>query len=398
MHGRPVDPALIARLPELLQRHGVAAWIVFTRETSLDPVARHVAAHQAVGRAACLFGMRGGRFTKLAICASFDVTPLKESGIYDEIVPYASEGARPHLQRLLPEFGPGRIAWNVSRDIPVADGLASGMRDYLVEAAGAEASRFCGAEALVADLLGTRTPEEIASIEAVVLRTQEVLARAMTREHVKGGVTTERDLASAITLMVEEGGDSVEFLAVNAGPTRGHSDPSGLVIGEADLLRVDFGIRRGEFCSDIQRTAWVRGAGHDAPPAEIRRMWDVNRASFAAALGAMRPGARGTDVDAAARGVITAAGYEGYPHAAGHPVGKLVHDVGAILGPDWPDRYGSSVHLRLAEGQVFAVEPIVYAPDPRDGSPLHIGIEHDVVITADGCRMIGEDQPEMWII
>ena len=34
---------------------------------------------------------------------------------------------------------------------------------------------------------------------------------------------------------------------------------------------------------------------------------------------------------------------------------------------------------------MFAVEPIVYAPDPRTGEPIHIGLEHDVVVTADGC-------------
>ena len=127
-------------------------------------------------------------------------------------------------------------------------------------------------------------------------------------------------------------------------------------------------------------------------------MWEVNREAFAAALKAMRPGARGLDVDTAARSVIEAAGYEGYPHAAGHPVGKLVHDVGPILGPDWPDRYGTSVHLRLGADQVYAVEPIVYAQDPRTGETLHVGLEHDVLVTTDGCRLIGEDQPELWIL
>lgn len=75
-----------------------------------------------------------------------------------------------------------------------------------------------------------------------------------------------------------------------------------------------------------------------------------------------------------------------------------MHDIGPILGPDWPERYGVAAHLPLRQGQVLAVEPTVYAPDPRTGELLHIGLEHDVVVTADGCRLIGEDQPEIWVV
>jgi Xaa-Pro aminopeptidase len=393
------DPMLADRLPELLDRHGLSAWLIFTRESTPDPLASRFGAGEAVGRTACLFGRCDGRFRRVALCASFDVSPLEACGLYDEIVPHRSEGVRPHLADWLPRFGPGPVGINESRDIPVADGLASGMRAYLVEAVGDEqARRLTGAEGLVADLLGTRSPDELAAIEAVVLRTQEVLLAAFSGAHVRPGVTTEREFAATITQLTEEAGDRVEFLSVNVGPTRGHSEPTDRVIEPGDLLRVDFGIRRGAHCSDIQRTAWVRDGGSEEPPPAIRRMWEVNRSAFAAALEAMRPGARGLDVDAAARGVIEAAGYEGYPHAAGHPVGRLVHDVGPILGPDWPDRYGTSVHLRLGPDQVYAVEPIVYAEDPRTGDTIHVGLEHDVVVTADGCRLIGEDQPELWLI
>jgi Xaa-Pro aminopeptidase len=127
-------------------------------------------------------------------------------------------------------------------------------------------------------------------------------------------------------------------------------------------------------------------------------MWAVNRKAHQAALAVLRPGATGVEVDGAARRVIQDAGFDGYPHAAGHTVGERVHDIGPILGPDWPERYGASSHLSIRQHQVFAEEPIVYAPDPRSGETIHIGLENDVVITAEGCRLLSEDQQELWLI
>lgn len=396
------SPERLARLPErlpsLLQGAGLDGWIVFTRESSADCIAAEVAAERAVARMACLFGKIDGTLRRVAIAASYDVTPLVESGLYDEIIPYRAEGIRPHLAAWVPRLGPGSIGIDSSRDIPVADGLSSGMRAYLEEAAGEAARRFVSAERLIVDLVGSRTPEELALIEEAVLRTQRVARAALTRDHIRAGVTTERDLQAIMTRMVEEGGDEVEFLSINVGPTRGHSEPSDRVIASGDLLRIDFGIRHQGFCSDIQRTAYVLAKGESRPPAEIERMWTVNRESFRACLSAIRPGATGLDADTAARSVIEGAGYQGYPHGAGHALGARVHEIGPILGPNWPERYGSTVHLPLRIGQVLAVEPIVYGPDPRTGETLHIGLEHDVVVTEEGCRIIGEDQEEMWML
>jgi Xaa-Pro aminopeptidase len=395
----PPRPDLVARLPELLAENRLSGWLLFTRESSPDPLAALVGAGQAVARLACLFGRVDGRFHRVAIAASYDVTPLRASGLYDEVLGYGAEGAGPLLGERLGRIDPGAIAVNQSRDISHADGLAAGMRDYLVEVVGAAtAARFVSSERLVVDLLSRRSADEIARIEEAVLRSQRVLARAVRREHIAPGKTTENDLAATIRAMVAEGGDAVEFLSINVGQTRGHGEPTDRVIAPGDLLRLDFGIRHYGFCADIQRTAYVLAPGESAAPAGIERLWRVNRRAFAAARAALRPGATGLDVDTAARRVIADAGLDGYPHAAGHPVGERVHDIGPILGPDWPERYGITVRLTIRPGTVFAVEPIVYAPDPRSGETIHIGLEHDLVVTEDGSRLIGDDQEEMWLV
>src|SRR4051812_14214699 len=85
----------LRRLPErllsLLDDAGLDGWIVFPREGSPDCIAAEVAAGRAVARTACLFGRIGDRIRRVAIAASYDVTPLAESGLYDEIIAYRAE-------------------------------------------------------------------------------------------------------------------------------------------------------------------------------------------------------------------------------------------------------------------------------------------------------------------
>lgn len=112
----------------------------------------------------------------------------------------------------------------------------------------------------------------------------------------------------------------------------------------------------------------------------------------------MKPGVSGNAIDAVGRGTLTAAGYGEPPHGTGHAIGFAVHDVGPLLGPDWPERYGSTVFLKMEVGQTFAVEPILYARYDPAGGNIHIGLEEDVVITADGAERLHPRQDELILI
>ena len=402
--GPAVDPALLRQridelLPAAMETHDVDLWLVFTREEAKDPLAADLAGGSAVARMALLFARTAGGLCKTAVAASYDVTPLQESGIYDAIVGYKSEGVKPHLQRAVEELDPARIAVNTSRDMPVADGLTAGMRAYLVETLGPRyAARFVSSEPLVASFRGRRLPAEVAILREAALYTDKIIRESLSAQVIRPGRTTENDVADYLKRKTAEIGASVPFISVVAGPARGHAEPGARVIGEGDLVRIDFGIAYKGYATDIQRTAYVLRANERQPPAEVRKMWAVARLAADRQIAAMKPGVSGNAIDAIGRGTLTAAGYDEPPHGTGHAIGFAVHDVGPLLGPDWPERYGSTVFLKMEIGQTFAVEPILYARYEPSGGEIHIGLEEDVVIAADGAERLHPRQDELILI
>lgn len=400
-----VDPAALRRrrvdvlLPQALAEHGFDAWLVFTRENSRDPIAADIAGGEVVARGAFLFARTAGGFRKIAIVASYDVAPVEESGLYDQVIAYRDEGIKPHLRKLLADLQPQRIGIDISRDIPLADGLTVGMRNYLEETLGADtAARFASAEPVVISFRGRRLPEEVALLREAATYTDKIMREALSAEVIHPGKTTENDLANYLRKRTAEFGATVAFMGVVVGPTRGHGGPSDRVIQPGDLVRIDFGITHHGYCTDVQRTAYVLRPGETKVPMEIEKMWVTARAATDAAIAAMRPGVTGNDIDTVARKLLTDAGYKGYPHAAGHPIGFAVHDVGPLLGPDWPERYGSTVRLRLETDQTFAVEPILYADYAPMGGEINIGLEEDVVVTRTGVERLHPRQDELLLI
>ncbi|HZU23553.1 MAG TPA: M24 family metallopeptidase, partial [Terriglobales bacterium] len=104
------------------------------------------------------------------------------------------------------------------------------------------------------------------------------------------------------------------------------------------------------FWTDITRT-YVAG---DPGPQQQRIQRAISEAR-AAALNAIRPGARASDVDLAARRTIAAHGFsKGFKHSTGHGVGFAAIDANAL-----PRLHPASADV-LEPGMVFNVEPAIY--------------------------------------
>ena len=385
-------------LPSAMEAHDIDLWLVFTREEAADPLAVDLGGGAAVARMALLFDRSKRGLRKTAIAASYDIVPLEETEIYDEVLSYKSEGIKPHLKKFVEDLDPKRIAVNTSRDMPIADGLTAGMRDYLEEVLGEGlAARFVSSEPLVASFRGRRLPSEVEILREAARDTDTLIRDALSRTVITPGVTSEKDVGAYLSSRTAMLGATVPFISVVAGPSRGHAEPSGRVIERGDLVRIDFGITLNGYSTDLQRTAYVLRVGEKAAPPQILKMWETARKAADRQIAAMKPGVSGNEIDAIARQTLRAAGFEGPPHGTGHAIGFAVHDVGPLLGPDWPERYGTTVFLKMEEGQTFAVEPILYAPYEGMGE-IHIGLEEDVVITAEGAEMLHQRQASLILI
>jgi len=386
-------------LPEAMAAHDIDMWLVFARENAEDPILPTLGVAHIVARGALVFWRDEAGFHKTAIAASYDVDGIKKSGLYDEVISYKQEGIKPHIAELVRKIDPARIAVNRSRDVTMSDGLTAGMQGYLEEALGKRyTKRFVSAERLVVSLLGRKLPAEIAALEDAVLGTQRIIEEALTAEVINPGVTTEKMLDDWMRRRAEELGYGVAFGSVVTGPSRGHSAPTDRVIGGGDVIRIDWGATSGGYAADIQRTAYVLRASEKKAPDWVETLWKDTLAANRAAIAACRPGNTGLDVDRAARGLLVAAGHPEYPHGTGHAIGQKVHDVGPMLGPDWPERYGAPVNFTIEVGQVFAIEPIIYTTLPQFGYEMHLGLEEDVLVEKDETRILGTPQTEVILV
>jgi len=162
---------------------------------------------------------------------------------------------------------------------------------------------------------------------------------------------TERELAWRMEQLQREiGGEAMSFSAVVAsGPNsaKPHTTPGDREVQAGEIVLVDTGCIVDGYCSDCTRT-FATGS----LPDELHRAYEVCLQAQLEGLEAVRPGASGPGVDAAARDRIEAAGFgDAFGHGLGHGVGLLVHET---------PRLARESRDTLEERMVVTVEPGIY--------------------------------------
>jgi Xaa-Pro aminopeptidase len=193
----------------------------------------------------------------------------------------------------------------------------------------------------------------------------------------------ERDIARAIeTHMHDAGFTKPAFETIVASGPRAalpHARPSERKLNEGDLVVLDFGGVYDSYCVDLTRTVSV---GPAAPRA--RDVYAAVLAAHDSAIAATSPGRSRFEIDAAARDVLTQAGFgDAFGHGTGHGLGLEVHEEPRIVR-----RYAQETASRPAAeavqpGMVFTIEPGAYFPGWGG-----VRIEDDVLVTDRGVDVL----------
>ena len=143
---------------------------------------------------------------------------------------------------------------------------------------------------------------------------------------------------------------------------------------------MDFGVLYNGYCSDMIRTVAVGYATE-----EMEKVYNTVLQAQKAGLAATRAGVKGKDIDAAARKVITDAGYgEYFGHGYGHSLGLEVHESPS------PNAANDNP---MPVGAVTSAEPGIYLP-----GKFGVRIEDVVIFTAEGCENITKSPKNLIIV
>jgi len=230
---------------------------------------------------------------------------------------------------------------------------------------------------VVEELRMIKDEAEIALLMAACAITGDAFARILG-EIVPG--RTERDLAVLLErAMIDFGAEAPAFDTIVASGPNGaipHHSPGERAFEPGDFITIDCGARLGGYHADMTRTVAL-----GKPAGWQQEIYDLVARAQLAGVAAAVPGAEVSDVDAAARDVIEAAGHgDHFGHGLGHGVGLEVHES-PLMARGRPGR--------LADRVPVTVEPGVYLPG-KGG----VRIEDTLVVRA-GASHGGAGQAEL---
>lgn len=274
--------------------------------------------------------------------------------------------------------GAARVGFEASQvSVETAEALRAALASARTAAGGAVALEPVPGEAM-APLRMRKDPEELELLRRAAAIAADSLAHTLTL--VKAGVR-EVDLALELEFaMRRRGAEHLAFDTIIASGVRSalpHGRASEKRVGSGELVTIDYGARFNGYNSD---ETWTGVVGE--PSAEQRRIFGFVKEAQAAGIAAVKAGVKASDVDAAARRVIDAAGYgRSFGHGTGHGIGLAVHEAPGV---------NTSGTVVLEPGMVITVEPGIYLPGWGG-----VRLEDMVVVTETGAEVITRTSKEL---
>jgi Xaa-Pro dipeptidase len=211
-------------------------------------------------------------------------------------------------------------------------------------------AHFVSATPITAGCRMIKSPAEIALMQ----RANEITLQAIETsfKQMKPGMTNHELGALVAGATQRLGGRSDDALVIFGKYTAfPHGSIQPQQLREGDVVLVDAGCTVDGYTSDITRTT-VFGQ----PTQRQRDIWELEKRAQSAAFAAAQVGATCESVDAAARKVITGAGFgpgykvPGLPHRTGHGIG--------LDGHEWTNFVKGNT-TRIQPGMCFSDEPTI---------------------------------------
>lgn len=197
---------------------------------------------------------------------------------------------------------------------------------------------------------------------------------------------TENDLAAAAYAAALRAGG--EFPGsppyVSSGPRvwLPHASWDRRVLAPGDQVFIELSGCVRRYSGALMRTFCLGGR----PAPELERLEQAIIAGLDAAIGALRPGARSGDVDAACREPIAAAGFS-YPHESGY-------SIGVCYPPGWNETHVFNLkpgdQRRIVPNMVFHLVPHVILPGVGA-----VGLSETVLVSEHGAEVLTTFPREM---
>jgi methionyl aminopeptidase len=235
--------------------------------------------------------------------------------------------------------------------------------------------------------------DRIAAAGAILVRTMNLLGAK-----IRPGVTTGQ-LDAAAEKFIRSQGAEPAFKGYRGFPGSICTSPNSMIVhgipgpynlGRGDIVSIDIGVIKDGWVADAARTFAV---GPVTPIAT--KLMRATEEALLLAVEQCRPGKRLGDLSHAVQQHVEGAGFSIVRTLVGHGIGRSMHE-----DPQIPNYGTPGTGIRLEEGMVFAVEPMVtagrhevrigddqWAIYSQDGS-LAAHFEFTVAITAAGPRIL----------
>ena len=216
-------------------------------------------------------------------------------------------------------------------------------------------------------------------------KAQEITDKAFTQmlTKIKAGLTEKQLQAELIYCILSNGADGLAFdPIVVSGPNTSmpHGVAGDRVVQEGDFITMDFGALYSSYCADMTRTVAVGYATE-----EMEKVYNTVLEAQLAGLAVTKAGIPGKEIDAAARKVISDAGYGAYfGHGYGHCLGLEVHEA---------PNCNPGGEVVMQPGMVSSAEPGIYLP-----GKFGVRIEDVVIFTENGCENITRSPKNLIIV